>query len=543
MRTAFAHRLAARPSARCRSLLAAAAVAGLAASPLSAAVPASPLWADLAAGPYAVGFQVLERRDPSRPFRYPLDLEGNPRRGDLSRPLQVSIWYPAAPNGAPPMKLGDYVALMGGEQDFSLDAATRAARGEAALFAFPLARDLAPEARRRLLALPTAAVRDAAPLAGRFPVVLWSLGSPALYQASAEHLASHGYVVAIVPRLPPTRAPFDNSPTSADHDAKSRDLDLLLREVAALPFAEAGNVGVTGFSAGGRWALGAAMRNPAVRALVSQDSILLFPGAGTELSGLPFWEPARVRAPVLHMVRRAWVPQETSTTWNDLAFAARTSVVFEPAELDHLDFASIGHALSVVGSRPEVKELVARTFVAWQNATLWFFDAHLRGDASAAARVAALPASLGLPAGAVTGQHLAAAPSLADDQLAEALVDDFPRAVATYRRLLAERGKPPAGEASLNLGGYGLLELGRVEDAIAAFELNAAAYPTSANVWDSLADGYLAAGDRERAKVMSEKALAALATDTVPEDRRERIRASAQGRLDQLAQPVPANRR
>ncbi|HXT20175.1 MAG TPA: hypothetical protein VN923_05455, partial [Thermoanaerobaculia bacterium] len=150
--------------------------AGRAASP-------SPLWGSLEPGPYAVGFQVLERRDPARPYRYPFDLDGNRRSIDVARPLQIGVWYPAQAKTGAPMRLGDYVALMGAEQDFTLSAAERARRGEAAYFAFDVVRPATPEQRRALLALKTAAARDAAPAAGRFPVILWSLGSPALYQA------------------------------------------------------------------------------------------------------------------------------------------------------------------------------------------------------------------------------------------------------------------------------------------------------------------------------------------------------------------------
>ncbi|HXT19961.1 MAG TPA: hypothetical protein VN923_04345, partial [Thermoanaerobaculia bacterium] len=423
----------------------------------------------------------------------------------------------------------------------TLSAAERARRGEAAYFAFDVVRPATPEQRRTLLALPTAAARDGAPAAGRFPVVLWSLGSPALYQASAEHLASHGYVVAIAPRLPPTVSLGDALPTRADYDAKSRDLDLLLAEVAKLPFADVATLGLTGFSAGGRWAIGEAMRNPAVRAVVSQDSILLFGDDGAaQHAQMPYYAPDRVRAAVLHMIRREWVPRETDELWTAMKNADRTRLVFETPALQHLDFASIGYASTLVGLRPEAKDAVAQAFFGWQRATLWFFDTHLKGDAAAREKLAAMPASLGLPAASIKLDRLAAAPGSVDDrQLGEVLVDDFAHALPRVRQRLASAdARTPDAERAINLSAYTLLAQGRNDDALALFALNAETFAGSANVWDSLADGYEATGARDKAAEATKKALDLLAADTAtPPARREAIKQSAEQRLARLQQP------
>lgn len=92
-----------------------------------------------------------------------------------------------------------------------------------------------------------------------------------------------------------------------------------------------------------------------------------------------------------------------------------------------------------------------------------------------------------------------------------------PDGIARARQIFEEsrRRKPdqvlfPEGE--LNLHGYSLLGAGRIQDAIAVFEMNAAAYPGSANTYDSLSDAHLAAGDTEEALRLAEKALAVLET-------------------------------
>lgn len=55
------------------------------------------------------------------------------------------------------------------------------------------------------------------------------------------------------------------------------------------------------------------------------------------------------------------------------------------------------------------------------------------------------------------------------------------------------------GENQLNSLGYRYLGRGEVETAIAIFELNVEMFPDAFNPWDSLAEAYMEAGDRDRA--------------------------------------------
>ncbi|MEP6787472.1 MAG: tetratricopeptide repeat protein [Acidobacteriota bacterium] len=62
-------------------------------------------------------------------------------------------------------------------------------------------------------------------------------------------------------------------------------------------------------------------------------------------------------------------------------------------------------------------------------------------------------------------------------------------------------------EATLNRIGYALLQQKRVDDAVQIFKLNARDFPNSANAFDSLGDGYAAAGRRDDAIKAYEQAL------------------------------------
>jgi hypothetical protein len=70
---------------------------------------------------------------------------------------------------------------------------------------------------------------------------------------------------------------------------------------------------------------------------------------------------------------------------------------------------------------------------------------------------------------------------------------------ATWRRLREAYGEAAFPEPTLNRIGYRLLGQQRFDDAIAAFRLNAEAYPQSANAFDSLGEAYVKHGDRDLA--------------------------------------------
>jgi hypothetical protein len=85
---------------------------------------------------------------------------------------------------------------------------------------------------------------------------------------------------------------------------------------------------------------------------------------------------------------------------------------------------------------------------------------------------------------------------------------DFNLAAEQERRWRADPANAYSDtEAPVNSLGYELLAAGRVDQAIAVFRSNAAAYPRSANAYDSLGEAYRTKGDREAAIQSYEKAL------------------------------------
>jgi Tfp pilus assembly protein PilF len=62
-------------------------------------------------------------------------------------------------------------------------------------------------------------------------------------------------------------------------------------------------------------------------------------------------------------------------------------------------------------------------------------------------------------------------------------------------------------EADFNSLGYKILNKGRPDEAIRVFRINTALFPRSSNVFDSLGEAYMRAGDTKRAVENYRKAL------------------------------------
>lgn len=82
-------------------------------------------------------------------------------------------------------------------------------------------------------------------------------------------------------------------------------------------------------------------------------------------------------------------------------------------------------------------------------------------------------------------------------------------AIAEYRRLEREEpGDWDFAEKHLNQFGYAMIQHGQIPGAIAIFALNAEKFPKSSNVYDSLGEAYMKAGDTANAILNYEKSLA-----------------------------------
>jgi len=75
------------------------------------------------------------------------------------------------------------------------------------------------------------------------------------------------------------------------------------------------------------------------------------------------------------------------------------------------------------------------------------------------------------------------------------------------KRNYSERGAYDFSERSLNIFGYEVLEKKDTAGAIRVFLLNSQVFPKSSNVWDSLAEASMRAGDKKKAQKYYERSL------------------------------------
>jgi len=95
---------------------------------------------------------------------------------------------------------------------------------------------------------------------------------------------------------------------------------------------------------------------------------------------------------------------------------------------------------------------------------------------------------------------------------------------ADLKKKYYNRGAYDFGERALNEFGYEVLEKNDATGAIEVFKLNAGEYPQSGNVWNSLAEGYMKAGDMKLAEENFEKALSLDPTDESSKEMLKKIR-------------------
>jgi dienelactone hydrolase len=91
-------------------------------------------------------------------------------------------------------------------------------------------------------------------------------------------------------------------------------------------------------------------------------------------------------------------------------------------------------------------------------------------------------------------------------------------------------------ENTINAMGYELLQGGKTKEAIELFKLNVAAFPESANVYDSLSEAYEADNNKELAIQNAEKALKLLegSGSSVPEQLKSAIKDGSSNRIKRL---------
>ncbi|HKS28169.1 MAG TPA: dienelactone hydrolase family protein [Pyrinomonadaceae bacterium] len=502
-----------------------------------------PLWGGLQPGAYTVGYRAAIMHDRSRIFIPERNYEGRIYKGERSRPLLIQIFYPAeGSSNSARMAYRDYLSFTG-----TTPAAATVAKGlrqrTEGIHDFYQGRYL--EAYRtglyeRLMSMQTAAVRDAPAAKGRFPVIIYGGGAGLSTDENIvlwEFLASHGYVVAVVPMM------GANSVTSiadaAGLENLTRDMEFLFEQVQELPNADTSRVGAMGFSYGGQAALLMAMRNSDVKAVVGLDPSFIGSHYSRFLKSSPFYNADNVTVPVLELHRK----DEKTVTYDvtgALKYSERYS--FEIEGLDHFDFANFAQIYT--GAMPEQAKRsspVASRKAAYESMSRYildFLDSYLKAEQSRSDALKKPVEWAGYPRQAVNFRYLAAlpAPPSYSDLLEIFRERGAVRGEQIYREVLKRDSNAGViSEQSINNLGYALMESGKIDEALRVLQLNAERFPRSANVYDSLADAYKQKGDRPCAAYAYRKLLEVLSQDaSLDESSRTNFQRTATEQLQKL---------
>ena len=496
----------------------------------------SPLWGELVAGPHRVGFRVMKLRDATRSYN-----SGAERMADRGYPLVLSYWYPAQAGAARAMTFRDYQVT--GNIDDRLEDPTpeELAAGDANLkgfyerpFNFPFGA-IDDTVWARLGPTRLMAVANAPPVRGRFPLVV-GVGGAGGNQALGEYLASHGYVVALI-----------GSPADVELNQVARmewyvrDLEFALAKMREQPMVDPGPVATWGFSFAGMPALLASMRSREIAAVVSLESAIFYPNFAPQMTSNPFYSPAAVRVPFLHMFRaRESQPNENLDGFRALRYSTRYRYLLHDSTLVHQDFGTHGMAAAaVLGKRPQALSAARLAQRANAEYVRNFLDTFLKNDAAARAWLAKSPGENGFPAAAVTLERLDGMTPAPTAREFIAQVESAGIRSAMDRFNAARQSDPEAPifqEVEINRLGYQLMNTSRRAEAIEVFKANTEMYPTSANTWDSLSEAYETVGDSANAVQYARRTLEVAPGEArLPQATRDNLVRISNERIQRLA--------
>jgi dienelactone hydrolase len=274
------------------------------------------------------------------------------------------------------------------------------------------------------------------------------------------------------------------------------DVDAAFRYLVAQPGVSRETIGAGGASCGVNQAVQLARRHPEVKSLVLLSE-------GTDSVGRDFLR----KSPKMPLFMAAADDDEDAGVVEIMQWLFSLSP--NPAnKFEH--YATGGHGVEMFAAHKELPGEI----VAWLGSTL-------------STRPGAAVASTSAPASHET-------------RFLELL--DHPGGVSKAAEMFAEaRQRDPKAvlfpEAVVNRIGYEHLQAGDTKGAVEILKMNVAAYPNSANVYDSVSDAYLADGQKDLARENAKKALEHLASDTSDsEQRRNGIKDSAEQKLKQLGE-------
>ena len=497
-----------------RPYLSAAILLALAFALGGARTSASPLWGELRPGTHGVGYRTVFTYDLSRPA---LGGAGGSARG---RQMQINVWYPARTRrGQKTMRFSRYVGLLFREVDFAARGGETPKQLAEKFMENPVelggdAKALAPHVEA-LLRAETAAVEDAPPAAGRFPLVVFpAYRTPATQSIMCEYLASHGFVVASTGLKGTHESEFDTGLSGLETIVA--DIRFVVGELSASPSVDPKRLALVGVGVAASGGLALHMRHPGVGALVSLDGGIPTPFEDRILKRTPYYDLAAVRAPVLAV--HAPHPDVNPALFDQYRYAARHLVHFpRMSEFHFLNYGMLERFVPNLIGRPPGDTRAGFEWAA--RYVLQFLKGYLNGEAASLEFLRRAPEDNGVPPG------LAAATTKPAARLAPTLPElkalfrggGMAGVVALYRELKKDDARPFSQEKFVDF--FNWLSYRRDPEWKARRELallRVDSYPDSSRAHFTLAQVAVQLKDGELARKHFNEALRLLPADADP---------------------------
>jgi dienelactone hydrolase len=515
-----------------RLLIVIAALATLAPGPAQR-VLGPDLWPGLEPGPHAVGVRVHHVYDHGRSF-------GPAPSGEIgSRPLQIVVWFPAAPaDDAVRMQGWEYARLRFTRLDFSRVGAVSKDEVFEGLLAGAGEDGFDPVPAEALLEAETLAVRDAEPAEGRFPVLVYGPGGDSGAWDNfvlCEYLASHGYVVAATPSIGKGA-----SGMTYDFDgleAVTRDHEFVLAFLSDFPAADSDRVGSLGWSTGALSAAKLAMRNARVAAVAALDGSMGYATNRTAADRSPDYDYDRLTVPFLYLSQRPTGSKELDFL-EELDLADVYVARFD--ELIHSDFAAVAILADVhaKGDRADRdREVVERGYAAASRYVRAFFDRYLKEDEAAGRFLLRTPEENGIAAGVLTVEsRVVSTRRWTKEEFMELVRSgEVDRAIEVHERMVElDPDVKLYDEFPLGMEAMRMLRRDQAESAHKLLEMMASRTPEipSWQMCDALAMARLAVGENEQAVAAFTRSL-----ELRPDNPTARAAVDAGDELDGLSSP------